>query len=78
MNGVELEFTPDAIDEIAAMAVKKGTGARGLRSIMESLMLDVMYQLPAPGINKCTVDGAAVRGESKVKLSSAKKRKKQG
>ena len=74
MNNVELEFTSDAIDGLAELAEKKGTGARGLRSIMESLMLDVMYQLPAPGISKCVVDGAAVRGESKVKLLAKSKR----
>ena len=74
MNNVALEFTDDAIDELAAQAEKKGTGARGLRSIMESLMLGVMYQLPAPGIDKCVVNGAAVRGESPVKLSGKAKR----
>ncbi len=72
MNNVKLEFTADAIAEIAMTAGKKGTGARGLRSIMESLMTDVMYQLPQPGIDKCVVDAAAVRGEKPVKLSGAK------
>ena len=72
MNNVKLEFTADAIAEIAMTAEKKGTGARGLRSIMESLMTDVMYQLPQPGIDKCVVDAAAVRGEKPVKLSGAK------
>ena len=71
MNNVQLEFTEDAIAELAMQAEKKGTGARGLRSIMESLMLEVMYQLPSPGISKCVVDGAAVRGESPVKLSGS-------
>ena len=64
-------LTEDAIAELAMQAEKKGTGARGLRSIMESLMLEVMYQLPSPGISKCVVDGAAVRGESPVKLSGS-------
>ena len=72
MNNVTLEFTEDAIAELAMQAEKKGTGARGLRSLMENLMTDVMYQLPSPGINKCTVDGAAVRGETPVKLSGNK------
>ena len=69
MNNVKLEFTADAIDELAALAEKKGTGARGLRSIMENLMLDVMYQLPQEGVTHCIVDGAAVRGETPVKLT---------
>ncbi len=46
MEGVELEFTPDALRELAAQAIKKGTGARALRSLLEKLMLDVMYDVP--------------------------------
>ena len=76
MNNVTLEFTRDAIAELALQAEKKGTGARGLRSLMESLMTDVMYQLPSPGITKCVVDGAAVRGETPVKLTGEKAKPK--
>ena len=47
MEGVRLEFTPEALARIAQLAVKKKTGARGLRSIMENLMLDVLYELPS-------------------------------
>lgn len=47
MEGVHLEFTPEALARIAQLAVKKKTGARGLRSIMENLMLDVLYELPS-------------------------------
>ncbi len=47
MDGVKLEFTPEALDVIAERAVKKKTGARGLRSIMENLMLDIEYELPS-------------------------------
>jgi ATP-dependent Clp protease ATP-binding subunit ClpX len=46
MDGVQLEFVPDALDALAALAVKKGTGARALRGILERLMLDVMYEIP--------------------------------
>ena len=73
MNNVKLEFTADGIAELALQAEKKGTGARGLRSLMESLMTDVMYQLPAENVNKCIVDGAAVRGETPVKLTGARR-----
>ena len=76
MNNVTLEFTEDAIAELAMQAEKKGTGARGLRSLMESLMTDVMYQLPSPGITRCVVDAAAVRGEAPVKLSGDKAKPK--
>ncbi len=47
MDGVKLEFNPEALEKIADMAVKKKTGARGLRSIMENLMLDIEYELPS-------------------------------
>ncbi len=46
MEGVELVFTPDALRELAAQAIKKGTGARALRSLLEKLMLDIMYEVP--------------------------------
>ena len=46
MDGVELEFEPEAIEEIAKEAIKRKTGARALRSIVEELMLDVMYDVP--------------------------------
>src|SRR5208283_3156369 len=46
MEGVELEFSKDALRELAAQAIKKGTGARALRSLLEKLMLDVMYEVP--------------------------------
>ena len=46
MDGVDLEFEPEAIDLIAKKAIKRKTGARALRSIVEELMLDVMYDIP--------------------------------
>ncbi|MBQ9565024.1 MAG: ATP-dependent Clp protease ATP-binding subunit ClpX [Synergistaceae bacterium] len=47
MEGVELDFTPEALSRVAELAVQKKTGARGLRAIMENLMLDVFYELPS-------------------------------
>ena len=47
MENVELEFDPQAVRAIAEKAAAKGTGARGLRAIMESLMLDLMYEVPS-------------------------------
>jgi len=73
MNHVKLEFTDDAIEELAKLAESKGTGARGLRAIMESLMLDVMYGLPAPGVTGCVIDGKAVRGEKAPQLKKSRK-----
>ena len=47
LDGVELEFTDDALEAIADQAVKRGTGARGLRAIMEEVLLSVMYEVPS-------------------------------
>jgi ATP-dependent Clp protease ATP-binding subunit ClpX len=66
MEGVNLEFSPDALRELAAQALKKGTGARALRSLLERLMLDVMYDVPSSeGIAGITITRAVVQGESK-------------
>src|SRR3954466_9834466 len=46
MEGVELEFSADALVELAAVAIRKGTGARALRGILEKIMLDIMYEVP--------------------------------
>ena len=66
MEGVELEFTPDALRELAARALKKGTGARALRSLLEKLMLDLMYEAPdGSDIIHVKITRPVVRGESK-------------
>jgi ATP-dependent Clp protease ATP-binding subunit ClpX len=66
MEGVELEFTPDARRELAAQALKKGTGARALRGLIERLMLDLMFDAPDGGnIVHVKITAAVVRGESK-------------
>ena len=46
LDGVKLKFEDDALKEVASLAIKRKTGARGLRSIMEEIMLDIMYELP--------------------------------
>ncbi|MBK3332238.1 ATP-dependent Clp protease ATP-binding subunit ClpX [Persephonella atlantica] len=57
MDGVELEFTEEAIREIAREAIERKTGARGLRAIVEEIMLDVMYEVPqAKGVKKVVID----------------------
>jgi ATP-dependent Clp protease ATP-binding subunit ClpX len=66
MEGVELEFTPDALRELAAQAIKKGTGARALRSLLEKLMLDVMYDVPgSDDILHVKITRPVVLGEAK-------------
>jgi len=47
LDNVELEFTPDALEAVADQAVLRGTGARGLRAIMEEVLLSVMYDVPS-------------------------------
>lgn len=60
-DGVKLVFEPGALSEIAKMAVARKTGARGLRSILEDLMLDVMYDLPGrTDISKCVITAETV------------------
>jgi len=66
MEGVELEFSTDALRELAVQALKKGTGARALRASIERLMLDVMYEISSSGnVLAVTVTRPAVLGESK-------------
>ncbi len=62
MEGVELEFTEDALVEIAREAIRRKTGARGLRAIMEELMLDVMFELPSlKDVKKVVVNQEVVK-----------------
>jgi ATP-dependent Clp protease ATP-binding subunit ClpX len=66
MEGVELEFTRDALHELAVQAIKKGTGARALRSLLEKLMLDVMFDVPgSDDILHVKITRPVVRGEVK-------------
>jgi ATP-dependent Clp protease ATP-binding subunit ClpX len=59
---VDLEFTDDALDAVADQALLRGTGARGLRAILEEVLLNVMYDLPGRSdIGKCVIDGDTVR-----------------
>jgi ATP-dependent Clp protease ATP-binding subunit ClpX len=66
MEGSELEFTNDALREIVQQAQKQETGARGLRSIMEKVMLDIMFYLPKQPKNKYVVTQKIVRGEEEL------------
>jgi ATP-dependent Clp protease ATP-binding subunit ClpX len=71
MEGVDLEFTPDALRELAAQALQKGTGARALRSLIEKLMLDVMFEVPGSrDIATITITRAVVRSEEKPLIRS--------
>ncbi|MEO6206144.1 MAG: AAA family ATPase, partial [Mycobacteriales bacterium] len=61
LDGVELEFTDDALVAVAEQAIKRGIGARGLRAIMEEVLLSVMYEIPSRGdVAKCVINREVV------------------
>jgi ATP-dependent Clp protease ATP-binding subunit ClpX len=69
MEGVELEFAQDALRELAAQALSKGTGARALRSLLEKLMLDLMYDVPSSDdILEVSISRDVVTGASKPRI----------
>lgn len=69
MEGVTIDFRPDALDAIAERAMERKTGARGLRSIMENVLLDTMYRIPSEeNVIKVVVDESVIKGESEPKL----------
>jgi ATP-dependent Clp protease ATP-binding subunit ClpX len=71
MENAEVEFDESALREIAKKAKERDTGARGLRSIIEEVMLDIQYELPDMETkSKYIVDGAVVRGEKPLFQSS--------
>ncbi|MBQ0043277.1 MAG: ATP-dependent Clp protease ATP-binding subunit ClpX [Lachnospiraceae bacterium] len=72
---VELSFDDDAVEEIAEKAIERKIGARGLRGIMEKLMLDVMFEIPTdPTITACNITKAAVLGEAEPEIIRKKKK----
>jgi ATP-dependent Clp protease ATP-binding subunit ClpX len=63
LDNVELVFTDRALELTAELAVKRETGARGLRTIIESALLDVMYEIPSrPDVSRCVVTADVIRG----------------
>ncbi|MEM6811928.1 MAG: ATP-dependent Clp protease ATP-binding subunit ClpX [Pseudomonadota bacterium] len=77
MEDAELEFTDDALIAIAKQAIERKTGARGLRSIMEGMLLDTMYDLPdKENVEKVVVDADVVNGKKKPTFVHADKKKK--
>jgi ATP-dependent Clp protease ATP-binding subunit ClpX len=64
LEGVELEFLPEALESVSDEALKRNTGARGLRAVLEEVMLDIMYQLPSnKNIAKCIIGREVVVGK---------------
>ena len=78
MEGVELLFTDDALEALAEKALAKGTGARGLRTILESVMLDMMYDIPSKrDVVSCTINAPAVKGEGEPVLQRRRRKAKE-
>jgi ATP-dependent Clp protease ATP-binding subunit ClpX len=69
MDGVELRFEEDALEEIANLAIKRGTGARGLRAILEEILLNTMFDLPSRSdVERVVVDAEAVKDKTNPTL----------
>ena len=69
LEGVDLEFREEALKAIAAKAMERKTGARGLRSIVESVLLDTMYDLPSQeNVSKVVIDDSVIQGDSQPLL----------
>jgi len=77
MEGVELKFDKQALKEIAKKAIKKQTGARALRSILEEIMLETMYDLPSRSdVAGCVIDKECIVNKNKPQLVYKKGAKK--
>jgi ATP-dependent Clp protease ATP-binding subunit ClpX len=78
MDNVKLDFEPAALDAIAKEAIKRNTGARGLRAIIEGIMLDVMYEVPSrDDVNTCLITEKSVQEKIMPELSAKKGKKKE-
>ena len=65
MDGVELSFTPEAMEAVAEFALKRKIGARGLRSILETSMLDVMFEIPSmEGVSEVIIGREVIEGKA--------------
>lgn len=78
LDNVKLEFEPAALEAIAKEAIKRNTGARGLRAIIEGILLDVMYEVPSrEDVNTCLITEKSVQDKVMPELSSKKGKKKE-
>ncbi|HHX77285.1 MAG TPA: ATP-dependent Clp protease ATP-binding subunit ClpX, partial [Firmicutes bacterium] len=77
LDGATLEFKEGTLQAIADLAIKRGTGARGLRAILEKALLEVMYELPSrDNIEKCIITREVIQNNENPILVTADKRKK--
>ena len=78
IDGVELIFEPEAVEEIARLAIARSTGVRGLRSILEDVLLDTMFDVPGrKDVQRGVITSAAVRKEAEPLLEVKKPKPRQ-
>ncbi|ARM30466.1 ATP-dependent Clp protease ATP-binding subunit ClpX [Prosthecochloris sp. HL-130-GSB] len=77
MDGCELIFNEDALDRVVEIAIERGTGARALRSVLENIMIDIMFELPSmEGVKKCVITLDTINGEGDAEFYYGNGRRK--
>ena len=77
MDGVELEFTEEALDKVVKIAIERGTGARALRSVLENVMIDIMFDIPTmKNTHKCRITADTIENKALPEYSSGEGKKK--
>jgi ATP-dependent Clp protease ATP-binding subunit ClpX len=77
MDGVELEFTEEALDKVVSIAIERGTGARALRSVLENVMIDIMFEIPSmKNTHKCVITADTIENKAAPEYSSNGTKKK--
>jgi hypothetical protein len=72
MEGTTLDFQESAFEAVAEKALAKGTGARGLRSIMEAILLEAMFEIPGSNVSSVVIDRAVVEGSKAAALVTSR------
>ncbi|MEI6846895.1 MAG: ATP-dependent Clp protease ATP-binding subunit ClpX [Chlorobiaceae bacterium] len=77
MDGVELEFAEEALDKVVEIAIKRGTGARALRSVLENVMIDIMFELPSmKNTHKCLITADTIENKAAPEYFSGNRKQK--
>jgi ATP-dependent Clp protease ATP-binding subunit ClpX len=77
MDGVELEFTEEALDQVVKIAIERGTGARALRSVLENVMIDIMFEIPSmKNVHKCVITADTIENKAAPEYFSGDRKKK--
>ena len=74
IEGINLDFTDCAISEIVSQAMARGTGARGLRAIIETSMMEIMYNVPSmKDVDTCSISADVIKGKKQPSITYIKK-----